>query len=849
MCTTRLSELCYDTHTKCEACRGQVCSADSFCIECEGWSADFRKLYLKHKHSLFTKRVSKKNRKEGKPKGKSPSTNTPPQRADAPTPSDDAASVASQESHVTSPVVYLPLSQDIINANITVEQLQEFQQVDNIVEVQLENPPAPATLPPVFTTDFYHRTDRAVTAIEKLLPLMHKMFADKESSKEDTGDSVNNPVASPSVSAPQVPVVAPQDPGSAPGPSSASLEPIASTSGLQQQHQDAIASPRGRSGERVIIERSRHASPSFQDRLKLHIDDVRRQLTNTIEIADLYSSQGRLPPDQVRHDIDYFQDRLSRLQSSLEDSVESSHDVGPSPTAHAVASPAPTPVASGSSTFRFSSRPDRRYDQRVASSDIHVLSGRPCSRESTQTSPRRPSSQRFSSSKRSLSPRRTPSPTRRRSATRRTPSPAKRRNTSRRTPSPAQRSSSRRTPSPQRRVASKGSSQSRKRSSRDSLSLRRSSPPPKRQRRQERETVSPPTQHSSRASSREPSQERPGSRSPHFQASPSREEKEADDAPIPATVKAMVDFIRANFPDAVVSPSQKSSRSFDLSVSVGVSDPETPSGSLLGWSQVMSDSFTDTQKKFSKRIQEGRACHTLLPSINRLEKVANSPSQGKELIANPDVLDLLKNQVPDFRHLPISVREGIALERTLRSIMESQSFLTWSVMGLLKSLHLKNLPKDDPVLSQLQKSFSKASNNVASGMTTSAAFLTLKRRQLLLSHVVPSVSEAQKRNLLADPFFQTSSLFDASSLESARSAARDMSLFKPHLKASTSSSQGRRQGPPTASSRRGSARQYSGTSSSQRASSPFRQQSGKKGDACFHKKSSGTPQKRGGFRK
>ena len=802
LCTTRLSELCYDTHTKCEACRGQVCSADSFCIECEGWSADFRKLYLKHKHSLFTKRVSKKNRKEGKSKGKSPRTNTPPQRADAPTPSDDAASVASQESRVTSPVVYLPLSQDIINANITVEQLQEFQQVDNIVEVQLENPPAPATLPPVFTTDFYHRTDRAVTFIEKLLPLMHKMFADKESSKEDTGDSVNNPVASPSVSAQQVPVVAPQDPGSAPGPSSASLEPIASTSGLQQRHQDAIASPRGRSGERVIIERSRHASPSFQDRLKLHIDDVRRQLTNTIEIADLYSSQGRLPPDQVRHDIDYFQDRLSRLQSSLEDSVESSHDVGPSPTAHAVASPAPTPVASGSSIFRFSSRPDRRYDQRVASSDIHVLSGRPCSRELTQTSPRRPSSQRFSSSKRSLSPRRTPSPTRRRSASRRTPSPAKRRNTSRRTPSPAQRSSSRRTPSPQRRVASKGSSQSRKRSSRDSLSPRRGSPPPKRQRRQERDSVSPPTQHSSRASSREPSQERPGSRSPHFQASPSREEKEADDAPIPATVKAMVNFIRANIPDAVVSPSQKSSRSFDLSVSVGVSDPETPSGSLLGWSQVMSDSFTDTQKKFSKRIQEGRACHTLLPSINRLEKVANSPSQGKELIANPDVLDLLKNKVPDFRHLPISVREGIALERTLRSIMESQSFLTWSVMGLLKSLHLKNLlPKDNPVLSQLQKSFSKASNNVASGMTTSAAFLTLKRRKLLLSHVVPSVSEAQKRNLLADPFFQTSSLFDASSLESARSAARDMSLFKPHLKASTSSSQGRRQGPPTASSR------------------------------------------------
>ena len=78
LCSTRLSELCYDTHTKCEACRGQVCSSDSFCVECEGWSADFRKLYLRHKHSLFTKRVSKKNRKEGKSKSKSPRADAPP---------------------------------------------------------------------------------------------------------------------------------------------------------------------------------------------------------------------------------------------------------------------------------------------------------------------------------------------------------------------------------------------------------------------------------------------------------------------------------------------------------------------------------------------------------------------------------------------------------------------------------------------------------------------------------------------------------------------------------------------------------------------------------------------------
>ena len=297
------------------------------------------------------------------------------------------------------------------------------------MEVQLENPPAPTQLPAIYDSAFYHRTNSMVTAMEKLLPLINKLVSDKESPKEGTGDTVsNNPVASPSDSAPQVPVVAPQDPGLAPGPSSASLEPIASTSGLQQRHQDAFASPRGRSGERVNVERSRHASPSFQDRLRLQMDDVRRQLINAREIADVYGSQGRLPPDQVRRDVDYLQDRYSHLQAILEDSLESStfHGLGPSPAPHAVASPGFTPVASGSSSYRFSSLSSQRYDQRVASSDIPAL-GRPRSRESLQTaSPHRPSSQRRSTSRRSLSPPRTPSPAQRQSASRRTPSPAKR---------------------------------------------------------------------------------------------------------------------------------------------------------------------------------------------------------------------------------------------------------------------------------------------------------------------------------------------------------------------------------------------------------------------------------------
>ena len=499
-------------------------------------------------------------------------------------------------------------------------------------------------------------------------------------------------------------------------------------------------------------------------------------------------------------------------------------------------------------------------------------------RFASQRSPS-PSRERFAS-RGSPSPKRmrfaSDAPCQERFASRRSPSPPQERFASRRSPSPPQeRFASRRSPSPpQKRFASKGSSSPKRmgfapdagpsssrrplsrdsrsprpRSSRDSLSPKRGSPSPKRRRYESRDSVSPQQHHSSRASSREPSQERPHSRSsPIHPSSPSREEKEADETSVPATVKAMVDFIMRSFPEATASPAHPSPRSFDLSASVGVTDAATPSGSLLAWCQVMTDSFTE--KRFSQRIQEGRACHSLLPALHRSERVSNSPTQGRELKANPDILDLLRNKVPDFRQLPISIKEGVSVERSLRSLMETHSFLSWSVMGLLKSLHEKKLlPKDDPVISQLQKSFSKACSSMASGLASNTAFITMKRRQLLLSHVVPSVSDAQKRNLLSDPFFQTGSLFDASSVESARSAARDLSLFKPHLKALSSSSQPRRQRPSSSSAQRGSARQSSRPSSSQRSSSPFRQQSGRKGDARFHKKSSGTPQKRGGFRK
>ena len=106
----------------------------------------------------------------------------------------------------------------------------------------------------------------------------------------------------------------------------------------------------------------------------------------------------------------------------------------------------------------------------------------------------------------------------------------------------------------------------------------------------------------------------------------------------------------------------------DLSTSAyaGVTDAAIPSGSFLAWCHAMSDAFSDTQQRFVHRIKDGRVCHTLLPTLNKFEKVSNSPTQGRELKANPDILDLLRNRIPDISHVPMSLKETVAVERSLK---------------------------------------------------------------------------------------------------------------------------------------------------------------------------------------
>ena len=66
---------------------------------------------------------------------------------------------------------------------------------------------------------------------------------------------------------------------------------------------------------------------------------------------------------------------------------------------------------------------------------------------------------------------------------------------------------------------------------------------------------------------------------------------------------------------------------------------------------------------------------------------------------------------------------------------------------------------DDPLLDQFQRSFSRGAENVAAALALTTAFVTAKRRESFLSHMFPSVTDAQKRKLLSDPLFDQKDLF------------------------------------------------------------------------------------------
>ena len=120
-----------------------------------------------------------------------------------------------------------------------------------------------------------------------------------------------------------------------------------------------------------------------------------------------------------------------------------------------------------------------------------------------------------------------------------------------------------------------------------------------------------------------------------------------------------------------------------------------------------------------------------MPSVSMVEKVSDSPCQGKELKVNSQVYDLMGSKLSDTRSVPMSVRDAAVLEKTLQSTLESYNFQLWTMTALFRFFgDSGQIPLDDPLLDQFQRSFSRGTENVAADLASAVAFVTTKKRRI-----------------------------------------------------------------------------------------------------------------------
>ena len=313
----------------------------------------------------------------------------------------------------------------------------------------------------------------------------------------------------------------------------------------------------------------------------------------------------------------------------------------------------------------------------------------------------------------------------------------------------------------------------------------------------------------------------------------------------PSSLDLLLNYITSTFPAASQPLIQPSSKRFHVMESGGLVDESSQQASNLAWFGHMRSACDSAQRKFEAKVSEGKSLSSILTTVSRTERVSDSPCQGRATKVNSQVFDLMSSRPPDSRSVPLSVREATNLETTLCGVMESYNFQLWTVTALFRFLGDSGCcPIDDPLLDQFQRSFSRGAENVAATLASSTALVSAKRRESFLTHMFPSVTDAQKRKLLSDPLFDQKDLFVPASIEAAREAARDFSLYRgAQSRPSTSSgsyqrrrfnssnSRGRHNASPRSTSHRSQA------SSSSSSSGRFQQK----------RKPSDPPRKRGGF--
>ena len=323
------------------------------------------------------------------------------------------------------------------------------------------------------------------------------------------------------------------------------------------------------------------------------------------------------------------------------------------------------------------------------------------------------------------------------------------------------------------------------------------------------------------------------------------DQQEEEDNFRPSSLDLLLNYITSMFPAASQPFIQPSSKRFHIMESAGLLDESSQQTSNLAWYGCMRSAWDSAQRKFDAKVSEGKSLSSILTTVSRTERVSDSPCQGRATKVNSQVYDLMPSRPPESRSVPMSVREATNLETTLRGAMESYNFQLWIVTALFRFLGDSGCcPMDDPLLDQFQRSFSRGAENLAAALASSTALVSAKRRESFLTHMFPSVTDAQKRKLLSDPLFDQKDLFAPASIEAAREAARDFSLYRgAQSRPSTSSGPHQR--------RRFNAHNSRGrhNTSPRSTSQDSRNSPSSSGRFQQRKKPSDPPRKRGGFRR
>ena len=106
--------------------------------------------------------------------------------------------------------------------------------------------------------------------------------------------------------------------------------------------------------------------------------------------------------------------------------------------------------------------------------------------------------------------------------------------------------------------------------------------------------------------------------------------------------------------------------------------------SNISWFDHVQFACASTQSKFEPRFYEGKSLSSIMSSVSKVMKVSHSPCQEWGLKVVSQRCDLMSSRPSDTRSVPMSVRDAVVLERTLRSALESYTFQLRTMTALFR---------------------------------------------------------------------------------------------------------------------------------------------------------------------